>query len=167
MNALAFPDLTRRGFLGGAGALIVSFAIPADAQEGRGPANAEPPKLRGSLADTPSLDAWIRIDADGKITVFTGKAELGQGTKTSLRQIAAEELEVEPAAIHLVTADTALTPNEGNTAGSQTIQNSLGRGPLQIHVQRRVHAQTTFVNLIAAIFVFQITANLLDVVRRQ
>ncbi|MGT2468537.1 molybdopterin cofactor-binding domain-containing protein [Mesorhizobium atlanticum] len=88
------------------------------------PAATEKPKLPGSLDDTPSLDAWIRIDADGTITVFTGKAELGQGTKTSLRQIAAEELEVEPASIKLITADTALTPNEGYTAGSQTIQNS-------------------------------------------
>ncbi|TPJ23621.1 molybdopterin cofactor-binding domain-containing protein [Mesorhizobium sp. B2-7-2] len=122
------PDVTRRGFLAGAGALVVSFAIPAEAQEGEVPTapggQAAKPKRPGSLADMPSLDAWIRIDADGSITVFTGKAELGQGTKTSLRQIAAEELEVEPAAIKLVTADTALTPNEGYTAGSQTIQNS-------------------------------------------
>jgi len=122
------PEFTRRGFLAGAGALVVSFAIPAEAQESAAPAapgaEAAKPKLPGSLADTPSLDAWIRIDANGSITVFTGKAELGQGTKTSLRQIAAEELEVEPAAIRLITADTALTPNEGYTAGSQTIQNS-------------------------------------------
>ncbi|TPI53351.1 xanthine dehydrogenase family protein molybdopterin-binding subunit [Mesorhizobium sp. B3-1-7] len=122
------PDVTRRGFLAGAGALVVSFAIPAEAQQGEVPsapgAQTAKPELPGSLADTPSLDAWIRIDADGSITVFTGKAELGQGTKTSLRQIAAEELEVEPAAIKLITADTALTPNEGYTAGSQTIQNS-------------------------------------------
>ncbi|MDX8526397.1 molybdopterin-dependent oxidoreductase [Mesorhizobium sp. MSK_1335] len=130
MNApnLHLPDVTRRGFLAGAGALVVSFTIPAEAQEGEVPAapraQAAKPKLPGSLADTPSLDAWIRIDANGSITVFTGKAELGQGTKTSLRQIAAEELEVEPAAINLITADTALTPNEGYTAGSQTIQNS-------------------------------------------
>ncbi|WP_296746512.1 molybdopterin cofactor-binding domain-containing protein [Mesorhizobium sp.] len=128
MNApsLDLPDISRRGFLAGAGALVVSFAIPAEAQEAPATPGAEAakPKLPGSLADTPSLDAWIRIDADGSITVFTGKAELGQGTKTSLRQIAAEELEVEPAAIKLITADTALTPNEGYTAGSQTIQNS-------------------------------------------
>ncbi|TPK61170.1 xanthine dehydrogenase family protein molybdopterin-binding subunit [Mesorhizobium sp. B2-4-15] len=129
MNASnLLPDVTRRGFLAGAGALVVCFAIPAEAQEGEVPsapgAQTAKPKLPGSLADTPSLDAWIRIDADGSITVFTGKAELGQGTKTSLRQIAAEELEVEPASIRLITADTALTPNEGYTAGSQTIQNS-------------------------------------------
>ncbi|MER9301793.1 molybdopterin cofactor-binding domain-containing protein [Mesorhizobium sp. M0496] len=130
MNAPDFPDLSRRGFLAGTGALLVSFTVPALAQQAApaapapAPAPAKTSPLPGSLADTPSLDAWIRVDADGSITVFTGKAELGQGTKTSLRQIAAEELEVEPAAIRLITADTALTPNEGYTAGSQTIQNS-------------------------------------------
>ena len=82
------------------------------------------PKLPGSLDKTPMLDAWIRIDADGRITVFTGKAELGQGIKTALIQIAAEELMVAPEAIHLVTADTALTPDEGYTAGSHSMQDS-------------------------------------------
>jgi CO/xanthine dehydrogenase Mo-binding subunit len=128
MNAPTFPDVTRRGFLTGSGALVVSFTIASEAaaQEGEVANVPKPvaPKLQGSLADTPSLDAWIRIDADSSITVYTGKAELGQGTKTSLRQIAAEELDVAPTAIDLITADTAITPNEGYTAGSQTIQNS-------------------------------------------
>ena len=62
-------------------------------------AGRQPPRLPGSLRSTPMLDAWIRIDADGTITVFTGKAELGQGIKTALMQVAAEELGVEPDAI--------------------------------------------------------------------
>ena len=69
------------------------------------------------------LDAWIRVDAEG-ITVFTGKAELGQGIKTALLQVAAEELSVEPGQIQFITADTAKTPNEGYTAGSQSMQDS-------------------------------------------
>ncbi len=84
---------------------------------------AEPP-LPGSLKSVPMLNSWIRIDADGRITVFTGKAELGQGLKTALIQLAAEELVVEPMAIHLVTADTSQTPNEGYTAGSHSMQDS-------------------------------------------
>ena len=128
MNVSIPPDVTRRGFFAGTGALVVTFAIPAMAQEGEVTAPVTPatenPNLPGSLAETPSLDAWIRIDADGKVTVFTGKVELGQGTKTALRQVAAEELEIDPASIELITADTGQTPNEGYTAGSQTMQNS-------------------------------------------
>ena len=59
-----------------------------------------------------------------RITVFTGKAELGQGIKTALLQVAAEELAVDPRQIDLITADTARTPNEGYTAGSQSMQDS-------------------------------------------
>ncbi|MEN3296531.1 MAG: nicotinate dehydrogenase subunit, partial [Burkholderiales bacterium] len=81
-------------------------------------------ELPGSLKTQPLLDGWIRIDADGGITVFTGKAELGQGIKTALLQVAAEELVVNPARITLVTADTERTPNEGYTAGSHSMQDS-------------------------------------------
>src|SRR5262249_54375410 len=80
--------------------------------------------LPGSLKDSPLLDSWIRVDASGAITVFTGKAELGQGIKTALIQLAADELAVMPSQIELVTADTARTPTEGVTAGSQSMQNS-------------------------------------------
>src|SRR5262249_1357051 len=70
------------------------------------------------------LDAWIRIGSDGKVTVFTGKVELGQGIVTALAQIAAEELDVPLAQVTMVPADTGRTPNEGQTAGSQSVENS-------------------------------------------
>ncbi|HEX3860105.1 MAG TPA: molybdopterin cofactor-binding domain-containing protein [Stellaceae bacterium] len=114
---------SRRGFLAGGGALIVSFSLlprfaAAQAAGQTGPA------LPGSLAKFPMLDSWVRIDANGAITVFTGKAELGQGIKTALIQLAAEELIVTTEAIDLVTADTARTPDEGYTAGSHSMQDS-------------------------------------------
>lgn len=112
---------TRRALLAGGGALIVGFSLRAPAAWAQG-AGGE--KLPGDLGKYPMLDSWLRIDADGKITVFTGKAELGQGLKTALIQLAAEELVVAPAAIRLVTADTAATPNEGYTAGSHSMQDS-------------------------------------------
>jgi len=85
---------------------------------------ADSAKLPGSLQKTPRLDAWIRVRADGAITVFTGKAELGQGIKTALIQIAAEELGIAPTGIELVTADTLRTPDEGFTAGSHSLTDS-------------------------------------------
>lgn len=109
---------SRRRFLAQSGALVVSFALTRYVNaQGTAPA-------MGSLGKTPNLDSWIRVDADGAITVFTGKAELGQGVKTAITQIAAEELFVEPRSIRLVTADTARTPDEGYTAGSRSMTDS-------------------------------------------
>ena len=127
-------DLSRRALLAGGGALIVSFSLGgAFAQQGGEP---PPPALPGSLKESPMLDSWIRIDADGSTTVFTGKAELGQGIKTAFVQIAAEQLGVDPAAIKLVTADTGQTPNEGYTAGSHSMQDS-GTAILHASAQAR------------------------------
>ena len=89
--------VSRRAVLAGTGALVLSFAsrdLFAQHVPPTLPNGAEAPQLPGSLQKTPLLDAWIRIDAEGRITVFTGKAELGQGIRTALIQVAAEELEV-------------------------------------------------------------------------
>ena len=99
----------------------MSFSLPLRLAMPQAPAEK---RLPGSLERSPQLDSWIRIDERGAITVFTGKCELGQGIKTALVQVAAEELGVAPESIHLVTADTAVTPNEGYTAGSHSMQDS-------------------------------------------
>ena len=77
--------------------------------------------LRGDLKPTDFLDAWIGVDEAGKVTVYTGKAELGQGIRTALMQVAAEQLAVRPEAVTMVMASTAHTPNEGYTAGSNSM----------------------------------------------
>jgi CO/xanthine dehydrogenase Mo-binding subunit len=121
MNALTIPCPTRRRLLAAGGAVIVSFALLprlALAQTGQSTI------LPGSLRKAPMLDSWIALDASGRVTVFTGKAELGQGIMTALIQCAAEELDINPVAITLVTADTERTPNEGYTAGSHSMQDS-------------------------------------------
>src|SRR5439155_1742745 len=74
------------------------------------------------LADNPRLDRWVSFPAPGQVTVSTGRVEIGQGVLTAMRQIAAEELDVTPERILLQSGDTELTPNEGYTAGSQSIQ---------------------------------------------
>jgi nicotinate dehydrogenase subunit B len=136
MNAPVILD--RRRVLAGGGALIVSFSLgDAFAQTAPAPAAATPPNLPGSLKGAPFLDSWIRIDADGGITAFTGKAELGQGFKTAFQQIAAEQLDVPFDSVKVVTADTRLTANEGYTSGSQSMQNS-GTAILNAAAQVRV-----------------------------
>src|SRR5258705_13679837 len=117
--------LDRRRMLAGGGALIVSFSLAsAFAQDQGAPAAAPGPGLPVSLKKSPFLDSWIRIDADGSITVFTGKAELGQGFKTAFQQIAAEELDVRFESLRVITADTHLTANEEYTSGSHSVQDS-------------------------------------------
>jgi len=111
-------SISRRSLLGGGGALVVSFSLL------RRPLFAQGKPLPGDLKKAPFLDSWVRIGADGKITVFTGKSELGQGIKTALRQVAAEELSVKFEAIDLVTSDTAQTVDEGFTSGSQSMSDS-------------------------------------------
>lgn len=104
--------LTRRG-LGAAAGLTLLFSLrPAAAAA----------KLPGSLETNRRLDAWLRIEPGGAVTVCTGKVEIGQGAVTALMQIAAEELDVAPARIRMVSGDTARTPDEGFTAGSQSME---------------------------------------------
>jgi nicotinate dehydrogenase subunit B len=123
MNAPVILD--RRRVLAGSGALIVSFSLSDAFAQDQGPPVAPPaPTPPGSLKGAPFIDSWIRIDADGSITVFTGKAELGQGFKTAAQQIAAEELDVPFASLKVVTADTRLTANEGFTSGSNSVHDS-------------------------------------------
>jgi nicotinate dehydrogenase subunit B len=83
---------------------------------------AIPPILPPLLAANPRLDQWVGFPEPGRVTVSTGRVEIGQGVLTAMRQIAAEELDIACDRILLQTGDTDLTPNEGYTAGSQSIQ---------------------------------------------
>lgn len=122
-------DAGRRRFLV-AGTLLVSFTLVpekytvAQTTTEAGSFKASVPTLPGSLKIAPMLDAWIRIDEHGHVTVCTGKAELGTGIRTAFLQIAAEQLDITPASITLITADTGATPNEGYTAGSHSTADS-------------------------------------------
>ncbi len=77
-----------------------------------------------SVRSQPDLDAWLRVNDDETVTVFSGKVELGQGIKTALAQIAADELDLAMERIRVVTADTARTPDEGGTTGSRSLETS-------------------------------------------
>jgi nicotinate dehydrogenase subunit B len=78
--------------------------------------------LPAVLAENPRLDRWLNFDAPGKVEISTGRVELGQGVLTAMAQIAAEELNVALERIVVRSGITELTPNEGYTAGSQSMQ---------------------------------------------
>ena len=82
--------------------------------------------LPASLSSNPQLDQWLRVEPDGSITVFTGKVEMGQKLTTAFALIAAEELDVDIGRITVRTAETGVTPDEGYTAGSNSMEDSGG-----------------------------------------
>lgn len=117
MNPITKFD--RRTFLKTSGGFIaISFALPhlAWAQD--------KPELPGDLEDHPMLNAWIQVNADGTVTLLIGKVELGQGAVTAIAQVAAEELVIAFDRLKVVSGDTLLSPDEGTTAGSQSMPNS-------------------------------------------
>ncbi len=107
----------RREFLQGTGLLIVSFSLPTFLKT----ADAQSATSTKTVA-LDEVDAFLAIDRSGRVTLYSGKVELGTGVSTALTQIVAEELDVPLARIALIEGDTALTPAQGKTWGSLTIQ---------------------------------------------
>ncbi len=119
--ALAARALTRRTMLK-AGALTVSFALAGLRTHAEGTTPAP------RMLDPNELDSFLAVDGDGTVTLFCGKVDLGQGLRIAMRQIAGEELGIGVEKINYVEGDTALTPDQGRTSGSNGIQ----RGGMQI-----------------------------------
>src|SRR6478609_8658217 len=86
--------------------------------------NTPAPQLPASLAANPRLSSWVTIGSDGRVAISPGKVEIGQGIVTALAQIAADELDVDIGRIDMIRASTAMSPNEGVTSGSLSIQQS-------------------------------------------
>jgi nicotinate dehydrogenase subunit B len=120
-------DISRRDLLKGTGVLMVTFTLPrflkplgARAQSGSaiGPA----------LVDPAAIDSWIAVGGDGRVTVFTGKEELGQGVATASLQLVADELDVPMSMLTLVQPDTWRTVDQGYSAGSQSMKTEYATG---------------------------------------
>jgi len=110
-------ELSRRQFLRGTGALIVSFSLFPRATDLF--AQAAPPTGDN---DPQALDSWLAIAPDGTVTFYTSKVEIGTGTITALAQIVAEELDVPFDRVRMASGDTANTIEQGSTVGSRTIE---------------------------------------------
>lgn len=120
---------TRSSFLKAGGALVIGLALPATAaakEETATVANVSPLKQIPTVGPVASvnpgaLSSWLAINADGTITGFTGKVDLGQGNQTALSQVIAEELYVPVDMVKLVMGNTDVCANQGYTAGSTTM----------------------------------------------
>ncbi|HUE90012.1 MAG TPA: molybdopterin cofactor-binding domain-containing protein [Vicinamibacterales bacterium] len=111
--------MNRREFLEQSGALVVTFsAAGVAARLGLGSADAAGQGING--VPPRELDSWVAIGADGRVTAFTGKCEIGQGLYTAQTQLIAEELRVPIANVTLIQCDTSRTPDQGTTSGAQS-----------------------------------------------
>ncbi len=116
---------SRRDLLRGGGAIIVSLALgSAGSALAQNPGGAS---LRKSL-DKADVEAFLVLHPNGTATVYSGKVDLGTGLRIAMRQLVAEELGIGVDAIMLIEGDTALTPDQGPTAGSTGI----AQGGMQI-----------------------------------
>ncbi len=131
MNAIP-----RRQLLQAAGGLVVGFAfVPAS------PALAQLAPAAGKSVAADAVDSFLVVAADGQVTLYSGKVDLGTGARVAFRQIVAEELDVPFARVTMIEGDTALTPDQGTTGGSTGI---VGGG-----IQIRQAAATARLALIA------------------
>jgi nicotinate dehydrogenase subunit B len=115
-------NVSRRGFLKTSGALIVTFSLA--------PESLLAQRLDGASSN--QLDGWLAVNADGTVTAYTGKCELGHGLYTSQTQLVAEELSVPFNRVKLIQCDTALTPDQGTTSGAQSHPTNFNQGALAL-----------------------------------
>ena len=118
MNAMhANSSFSRRALLKSGGTLIVSFSLAgvAPAAAAAGGDVAGPPDPR-------AVDSWIAIHADNTATIYFGKIEMGQGNTTGILQIAGEELGLDISQMTPVRGDTNITPDQGATSSSTSIE---------------------------------------------
>ena len=119
MHAIAV--MSRRDLLRTGGALVVSFAFAVGPRRSEGQSAAQtPPSIRENARplDAGEVDGLLAIHADGSVTLYTSKVDVGTGLRIALAQMAAEELGVAPARISIVEGDTSLCPDQGGTGGS-------------------------------------------------
>ena len=126
-RALERAGFSRRTFLQGSGAVIVTFASTSLVD-----------RMTGVLAQgingagSAQLDSWIAVGADGMVTAYTGKCELGQGLFTAQTQLVAEELGVPVERVRLIQCDTSMTPDQGTTSGQQSHPANFNRSNLAL-----------------------------------
>lgn len=113
--------MKRRDFLQRTGCLAIGFTLGSSKFAYSSPYLQQ---LPGSLRRNPRLDAWLEVLGNGLVRIYTGKLELGQGIRTAIAQVAAEELDLDMAQVEVILADTLRTPDEGYTVGSGSIENS-------------------------------------------
>jgi nicotinate dehydrogenase subunit B len=140
MHAIAV--MSRRDVLRTGGALVVSFVFGAALPQRS--LGQEPGASRdlGKPLDLKEVDSFLAVHADGSVTIYTSKVDVGTGLRLAMSQMVAEELGVPVERISVVEGDTALTPDQGGTGGSTGIP----RGAVEVR-QAAATARQAFLKL--------------------
>ncbi len=123
MTEMLKKEFSRKSFVKGGGAMIVGFSMLGAVVGGKvaKSAGTDPYASMGPFDQT-AVDSWLIIHSDNTASVKIGKVEMGQGTPTALLMIAAEELDMSFSQMKMITHDTNVTPDQGNSVGSQGVQ---------------------------------------------
>ena len=129
MKAIHQVDTSRRQFLKQTGYISVGFTLLGSCVAGQDEWEISSrisfeDELPGSMRRARQVNAWLQVMENGMVKVFSGKVELGQGIRTAIRQVAAEELDMSLEMVEVHLAETGVTPDEGYTAGSNSVPNS-------------------------------------------
>src|SRR5262249_61793003 len=136
MSALG---VSRRTMLKATGVLVVGAVLGGErlgSATAQTVANAD--RFLGKPLAVDRVDAFLAVHADGSVTLFSGKVDMGTGGRIAMRQIVGEELDIPLERITMIEGDTALTPDQGSTSGSYGI----ARGGTQLRVVAATARQT-------------------------
>jgi len=122
MSSHKHVSVSRRDFLKTSGVLAVAFSLA--------PESLMAQRLDGASSN--QLDGWLAVHADGSVTAYTGKCELGHGLYTAQTQLVAEELCVPFDRVKLIQCDTSLTPDQGTTSGAQSHPTNFNQAALAL-----------------------------------
>ena len=114
-----YSEVSRREFLHTGGAIIVGFSLGAALQKRA--LGQDTAVTAGRSLDPREVDSFLACHADGSLTIYTSKVDVGTGLRIAISQMAAEELGVPVERVSIIEGDTALTPNHGGTGGSSGV----------------------------------------------
>lgn len=125
MSTTTRINTSRRDFLKASSGLVIAFSLPVVPMAAMAADAA--PSTAGKDMNPNDVGAWLVLDKDGQVTVYSGKVDLGTGARTALGQLVAEELDVPFDNVHLIMGDTGLTLDQGPTWGSLSVSGGGGK----------------------------------------
>src|SRR3954468_16954033 len=123
MSAVLEKEFSRTSLIRSGGALIVGFSLAGVGLAEKARAAGEDPYASNGAPDLAQVDSWLTIHPDNTVSLRTGLHEVGGGSSAAMLMIAAEELDLEMSEMRFVRLDTNVSPDQGETSGSNGTRN--------------------------------------------